>query len=141
MSHDITLHGSIIGSGDTLSDAVTQALDLSTESFPRRLVRVHDVDGETMVVEVRDGKIETLMPGVRVSQVGFPAHGSRAQVGTVIVPDETRQSLIANLSDKARAAIACVCWDENAVETEVVVWSQLTTLAVIGLDRDAMIGA
>lgn len=51
---DITLMGSIIGQGESLQEAKENARRLSL-TFPNRLVRVHDLDGETVLVEVRNG--------------------------------------------------------------------------------------
>lgn len=56
----ITLLGSLIGEATTLELAHAQAEDLSRHSFPRRLVRVHDVDGETVLAEYRDGLLQPL---------------------------------------------------------------------------------
>lgn len=51
---DITLRGSIIGQGESLQDAKTTARHLSLTQ-PGRLVRVHDLDGETVIFECRNG--------------------------------------------------------------------------------------
>lgn len=52
--YDVTLRGSIIGQGESLQDAKTTARHLSLTQ-PGRLVRVHDLDGETIIFECRDG--------------------------------------------------------------------------------------
>jgi hypothetical protein len=53
--YDITLNGSLIGGGRTPIDAQAEARDLSVHYAPGRLIRVHGVDGETVIAEYRDG--------------------------------------------------------------------------------------
>lgn len=52
--YDITLRGSIIGQGESFQGAKVAARQASLR-FPNRLVRVHDLDGETIIFECRDG--------------------------------------------------------------------------------------
>lgn len=53
--YDITLTGSIVQAGRTVDDAHAKAATIS-EGFPGRLIRIHDVDGETVIAEYRDGR-------------------------------------------------------------------------------------
>lgn len=53
--YDITLLGSIVQAGRTLDEARDRAVTVS-QGFPGRLIRVHDVDGETVIAEYRDGR-------------------------------------------------------------------------------------
>lgn len=53
--YDISLLGSTVQSGSTPEDAHRKAETISL-GFPGRLVRIHDVDGETVIAEYRDGK-------------------------------------------------------------------------------------
>lgn len=53
--YDITLTGSIVQAGYTIEDAHSKAKTVS-EGFPGRLIRVHGVDGETVIAEYRDGR-------------------------------------------------------------------------------------
>lgn len=53
--YDISLLGSTVQSGRTIDEARNKAVKVS-EGFPGRLVRIHDVDGETVIAEYRDGK-------------------------------------------------------------------------------------
>jgi hypothetical protein len=55
MIYDITLRGSLVGEGHSLAEARLEAQRLSLVSFPNRLVRVHDLDGETIIFEYRNG--------------------------------------------------------------------------------------
>lgn len=52
---DITVNGSLIGSGRTPLDAEAEARELSMHYVPGRLVRVHGVDGVTVEAEFRNG--------------------------------------------------------------------------------------
>lgn len=52
--YDITLTGSIVQAGRTIEDAHAKAAVVS-QGFPGRLIRVHGVDGETVIAEYRDG--------------------------------------------------------------------------------------
>lgn len=52
--YDITLVGSLVGDGASVEDAYSTAKKISLQ-FPGRLIRVHDVDGETVIAEYRDG--------------------------------------------------------------------------------------
>ena len=58
--YDISLLGSTVQSGSTPEDAFAKAKTIS-EGFPGRLVRVHGVDGETVIAEYRDGKQRSLV--------------------------------------------------------------------------------
>lgn len=52
--YDITLGGSIIGQGESFQEAKVNARKASLR-FPNRLVRVHDLDGETIIFDCRNG--------------------------------------------------------------------------------------
>jgi hypothetical protein len=52
--YDVTLNGSIIGQGESFQEAKVNARQASLK-FPNRLVRVHDLDGEKIIFECRDG--------------------------------------------------------------------------------------
>lgn len=52
--YDITLTGSIVQAGRTIEDAHVKAATVS-RGFPGRLIRIHGVDGETVIAEYRDG--------------------------------------------------------------------------------------
>lgn len=53
--YDITLTGSIVNGAYTREKALTLAQTMSQTTFQGRLLRVHDVDGETVIAEYRDG--------------------------------------------------------------------------------------
>lgn len=53
--YDITVTGSLVGGADTSELAKREAAQVSKVMIGR-LVRVHDVDGETVIAEYRDGK-------------------------------------------------------------------------------------
>lgn len=53
--YDVSLIGSTVQSGHTIDEAYTMAKTIS-EGFPGRLIRVHDVDGETVLAEFRNGQ-------------------------------------------------------------------------------------
>lgn len=52
--YDVTLNGSIIGQGESFQEAKIAARRASLK-FPNRQVRVHDLDGETIIFECRNG--------------------------------------------------------------------------------------
>lgn len=52
--YDVTLNGSIIGQGESFQEAKVAARRASLR-FPNRLVRVHDLDGEVIIFECRNG--------------------------------------------------------------------------------------
>lgn len=58
---DITINGSIVGQGEGYRvayarwEAFVNAKDISRNN-PTRLVRIHDVDGESVIAEFRNGK-------------------------------------------------------------------------------------
>lgn len=52
--YDVTLNGSIIGQGESFQEAKIAARRASLR-FPNRLVRVHDLDGEVIIFECRNG--------------------------------------------------------------------------------------
>lgn len=54
--YDITLTGSLLDSGSTITEALRLAKLISEFTYPGRLIRVHGVDGETVIAEYRDGK-------------------------------------------------------------------------------------
>jgi len=54
--YDISLQGSTIQSGRTIEDASAKAVEIS-KGFAGRLIRVHGVDGETVMAEYRDGQL------------------------------------------------------------------------------------
>jgi hypothetical protein len=54
--YDITLNGSLLDSRETLSSAETIAQHMSEFTYPGRLIRIHDVDGVSVLAEYRDGK-------------------------------------------------------------------------------------
>jgi hypothetical protein len=53
--YDISLLGSTVQSGRTLEEAFAKAVEVS-QGFAGRLVRVHDVDGVSVIAEYRDGE-------------------------------------------------------------------------------------
>jgi hypothetical protein len=54
--YDITLGGSIIGQGESFQEAKVNARRLSlAPRFKNRQIRVHDLDGETIIFECRNG--------------------------------------------------------------------------------------
>ena len=53
--YDVTLRGSLLDSGNTPEDAKRRARQISAITYPGRLIRVHDVDGATVIAEYRDG--------------------------------------------------------------------------------------
>ena len=54
--YDITLGGSIIGQGESFQEAKINARRLRlAPGFKNRLVRVHDLDGEVIIFECRNG--------------------------------------------------------------------------------------
>lgn len=53
--YDVTLTGSLLDAGNTPDDAKRRARQISAITYPGRLIRVHDVDGETVIAEYRDG--------------------------------------------------------------------------------------
>lgn len=52
--YDVTLNGSIIGQGESFQEAKIVARRASLR-LTNRLVRVHDLDGETIIFECRNG--------------------------------------------------------------------------------------
>ena len=54
--YDITLTGSLLDAGNTVKEAQRLASLISEVTYPGRLIRVHDVDGATVIAEYRDGK-------------------------------------------------------------------------------------
>lgn len=52
--YDVTLNGSIIGQGESFQEAKVAARRASLR-FPNRPVRVHDLDGEIIIFECRNG--------------------------------------------------------------------------------------
>lgn len=52
--YDVTLNGSIISQGESFQEAKVAARRASLR-FPNRLVRVHDLDGEIIIFECRNG--------------------------------------------------------------------------------------
>lgn len=130
MSHDITVNGSLIGAAFEVAVAVENAMDFSTEDFPGRLIRVHDIDGESVLAEVRDGVLVLLAPGILVSPVTFPK--GTEQKGEVIEPSEEHTALLAHLPEDMRAKTVCVRWAETRREKEAVLWSPLAGLRIEG---------
>jgi hypothetical protein len=55
--YDITINGSIIDAADCDGDAMIKAACHSI-AFTGRLVRVHGVDGVSVIAEYRDGEAE-----------------------------------------------------------------------------------
>lgn len=55
--YEVSLFGSTIARQSNPCDAVLQAQFNSRHIYPGRLVRVHDVDGVTVIAEVRDGRL------------------------------------------------------------------------------------
>lgn len=53
--YDISLLGSTVQSGRTPEEAFGKAVEVS-RGFAGRLVRVHDVDGVSVIAEYRDGQ-------------------------------------------------------------------------------------
>lgn len=53
--YDVSLIGSTVQSGRTLDEAYDMAKTIS-ETFAGRLIRVHDVDGQTVLAEYRNGQ-------------------------------------------------------------------------------------
>lgn len=54
--YDITLTGSLVNGAYTQDEALELAKTMSEIAFPGRLLRVHGVDGETVIAEYRDGR-------------------------------------------------------------------------------------
>jgi hypothetical protein len=52
--YDISLLGSTVQSAWTIEDAHIKAATVS-RGFPGRLIRIHGVDGETVIAKYRDG--------------------------------------------------------------------------------------
>lgn len=127
MSYDITLSGSLIGAGFEVATAVGEALTQSTESYPGRLIRVHGIDGETVLAEVRNGELVSLMPGILVSS----AFDSEQQ-GEVIEPTADHLALVAHLPEDMRAKVSCIRWLATWRDAETVLWTSLANLRVEG---------
>jgi hypothetical protein len=53
--YDISLRGSTVQSGRTPEEAFDKAVEVS-RGFAGQLIRVHDVDGMSVLAEYRDGK-------------------------------------------------------------------------------------
>jgi hypothetical protein len=58
--YDISLLGSTVQSGRTIEEAHGRAAAVS-QGFPGRLVRIHDVDGVSIIAEYRNGVQEELV--------------------------------------------------------------------------------
>lgn len=127
MSYDVTLNGSLISAGFEVATAVSIAQEQSARDYPRRLVRVHGLDGETVLAEVRDGVFVSLTSGILVSSVFFPE-----VQGEVIEPTEEHQALLAHLPEEMRSKTVCVRWEETPTDGEMVLWTSLADLRVEG---------
>lgn len=127
MSYEVTLNGSLISAGLELATAVGIALEQSARDYPRRLIRVHGIDGETVLAEIRDGELVSLVPGVRVASVYRPE-----EEGEVIEATEEHKALLAHLPKEMHSKVACVRWDETPRDAEVVLWTSLLDLRVEG---------
>lgn len=56
--YDVSVLGSTVARGFTKAEALNQALETSQRpTFVTRLLRVHDVDGITVIAEVRNGRL------------------------------------------------------------------------------------
>lgn len=53
--YNITLLGSLVGEAFTPEDARRKALRLSHKDFPKRLIRVYDMDNRVIIFECRNG--------------------------------------------------------------------------------------
>ena len=127
MSYDVTLNGSLISAGFEVATAVSIAQEQSARDYPGRLIRVHGLDGETVLAEVRDGALVLLAPGILVSSVFFPE-----VQGEVIEPTEEYQALLAHLPEEMRSKTSCVRWEETPTDGEMVLWTSLADLRVEG---------
>lgn len=127
MSHEVTLNGSLISAGFEVATAVSTALEQSARDYPRRLIRVHGIDGETVLAEVRDGELVSLVPGVRVASVYRPE-----EEGEVIEATEEHKALLAHLPKEMHAKVSCIRWLETPRDGEEVLWTSLMDLRVEG---------
>lgn len=55
--YDVTLTGSLLDAGNTPDDAKRRARQISAITYPGRLIRVHGIDGETVIAEFRNGEL------------------------------------------------------------------------------------
>lgn len=58
--YEISVFGSTIAQQENPRAALLRAGFISLYIYPRRLVRVHDVDGVTVIAELRDGRLTPL---------------------------------------------------------------------------------
>lgn len=54
--YDITLTGSLVNGASTSDEALEIAKTMSQTTFAGRLLRVHGIDGETVIAEFRNGQ-------------------------------------------------------------------------------------
>lgn len=59
--YDITVTGSLRDGRSTLESAMDRAKSMSLNNYPGRLVRVHGLDGVSVVAEFRNGVQEEMI--------------------------------------------------------------------------------